>query len=663
MINKPTILFIVSGFIWFSSLLMPNTLAASNIDANQKYAWSTNAGWINFRPSHGGVTVYSDHLEGLAWAENIGWVQLGSHTSGGTHSYANTSSTDWGVNNDGAGNLSGYARSLDGSWINFNPTHSQVTINMTTGEFDGYAWSENVGWIHFNGNPTYQVRAEGLSVGPPPPIEGGTTPPPPTLGRAIIIAASGAHRQNTLFRYTEEMTRRMYRILRQRGYTDDDIIYLNPKSWQDIDGDGIDDEVVDDDLFEPMAALEAAFDSAAGLQPGQQFVFYIQGHGLQNQLKITRDVWLPASELRRLVDKVPLNVPQVIIIDSCYSGSFLDDFSLSDDLRPTGQRIVLTSTDADNTAWNARYQSFSEKLISELRRGQTLKTAFDLTESLIKSDPSLFGVQRPQLDDDGDGVYTSRDGKRAKIVLGNEGGRSADAPEIIDVHEPLILAEQQTEGMLWVKTSPSGEGIRRVRALILRPGTQPIDYQGEDTDFYREELEMSYLQERYVTFYSHFRQAGQWRVLYQAQGEDGTWSNNRFGEVQAHGDFPAVVVTARMNQSAYQIGDYLSFKLNLNAEMTQPGPYDLYGAILFPPGYFVTIAYPMIPSLPGVIQPYRQAVTLSQPKTFGILELDLPPGLPIGTYSGCGVVMEPGQMPEPQQRNWIDIDCAGFELR
>jgi hypothetical protein len=71
-------------------------------------------------PTHGGVTVYSDHLEGYAWAENIGWIRLG--TSGrGDQYYDNTSAADYGVNNDGSGNLS------------------------------GYAWGENVGWIHFDG--------------------------------------------------------------------------------------------------------------------------------------------------------------------------------------------------------------------------------------------------------------------------------------------------------------------------------------------------------------------------------------------------------------------------------------------------------------------------------------------------------------------------------
>jgi hypothetical protein len=135
--------------------------AATNIDSTNKWAWGTNIGWINFNPTHGGgVTVYDDHLEGYVWAENIGWIRLGTTGSGSPY-YDNTSATDYGVNNDGSGNLSGYAWSTNAGWINFNPGHSQVTINTSTGKFDGYAWGENVGWIHFqNASPEYYVKTD-----------------------------------------------------------------------------------------------------------------------------------------------------------------------------------------------------------------------------------------------------------------------------------------------------------------------------------------------------------------------------------------------------------------------------------------------------------------------------------------------------------------------
>jgi|GEM_PF-3285273 len=127
-----------------------------NIDATDKYAWSTNTGWISFRPPNGGVTVHDTHLSGHAWNENIGWITLGDDTGG---PYNNTTADDWGVNRDGSGNLSGYAWNANVGWINFNPTHSQVTVDPETGSFDGYAYSENVGWIHFkNATPEYNVR-------------------------------------------------------------------------------------------------------------------------------------------------------------------------------------------------------------------------------------------------------------------------------------------------------------------------------------------------------------------------------------------------------------------------------------------------------------------------------------------------------------------------
>jgi len=140
-----------------------------NITETDKWAWGTNVGWINFRPEHGGVTVYADHLEGYAWGENVGWVRLGSYDGGGSHTYANDSASNYGVNNDGSGNLSGYAWGTNVGWVNFNPSHSQVTIDPATGRFDGYACAENVGWIHFkNAAPAYNVAALHTATGTGP---------------------------------------------------------------------------------------------------------------------------------------------------------------------------------------------------------------------------------------------------------------------------------------------------------------------------------------------------------------------------------------------------------------------------------------------------------------------------------------------------------------
>ena len=132
--------------------------AEGNISNTEKYAWSENAGWLNFRPADGGVTVHDTYLSGYAWAENLGWIKLGADSGG---PYTNSDSSNWGVNRDPSGALSGYAWSENVGWINFNPSHSQVIIDPTTLKFDGYAWAENVGWAHFqNESPEYYVMQE-----------------------------------------------------------------------------------------------------------------------------------------------------------------------------------------------------------------------------------------------------------------------------------------------------------------------------------------------------------------------------------------------------------------------------------------------------------------------------------------------------------------------
>ncbi len=135
---------------------MGQVLAQSNIHSSEKYAWSTNAGWINFNDANGGVTVYEDHLEGYAWGENIGWISMGAPSA--SIPYANGAADNYGVNADGVGNLSGYAWGTNIGWINFNPSDGGVWIDPVTGDFDGYAWSENIGWISFQNSGTVPYK-------------------------------------------------------------------------------------------------------------------------------------------------------------------------------------------------------------------------------------------------------------------------------------------------------------------------------------------------------------------------------------------------------------------------------------------------------------------------------------------------------------------------
>ncbi|MCX6355956.1 MAG: hypothetical protein NTZ78_13800 [Candidatus Aureabacteria bacterium] len=126
--------------------------------------WGENIGWINLRTTHADFKIGSNILVGWVWLENCGWVCLGEgHPLDGMR-YTNRSGFDWGINNDGEGNLSGFAWSEVTGWINFQTSHSRVYLGKA-GQFYGYAWGENVGWMHFGPGENVQYLAK-ADLGP-----------------------------------------------------------------------------------------------------------------------------------------------------------------------------------------------------------------------------------------------------------------------------------------------------------------------------------------------------------------------------------------------------------------------------------------------------------------------------------------------------------------
>lgn len=120
-------------------------LLASTLMASEAYNPST--GFID----QSAIVVSSTHLAGFATSPAIGAIRFGSQTNTASFTYANTAPENYGVNNDGKGNLSGYAWNPTVGWIQFAPENSGVIIDPQTGAFSGYAFNENIGWIAFAG--------------------------------------------------------------------------------------------------------------------------------------------------------------------------------------------------------------------------------------------------------------------------------------------------------------------------------------------------------------------------------------------------------------------------------------------------------------------------------------------------------------------------------
>jgi hypothetical protein len=141
------------------ALLAPAALAQTNVDSTNKYAWTENTGWLNWRDAGSpvgaqGAKIGVRFLSGFVWGENIGWINLGDGTPANGTAYANVNGTDFGVNRDPAtGNLSGYAWGENVGWINFGPFSGGSTAapaRANAGRLSGYAWGENIGWINLD---------------------------------------------------------------------------------------------------------------------------------------------------------------------------------------------------------------------------------------------------------------------------------------------------------------------------------------------------------------------------------------------------------------------------------------------------------------------------------------------------------------------------------
>lgn len=148
--------------------------AVSNISDNNPYAHGANIGWLNWRPSAAdGVQVGSLFLAGNVWSANCGWISVGDgHPSNGHH-YANNSATDFGVNLEADGRLSGMAYGANIGWITFTdtslagklPADDVPRVDLKTGRFSGFCYSANCGWINLGSDFT-GVRTTSLDPGP-----------------------------------------------------------------------------------------------------------------------------------------------------------------------------------------------------------------------------------------------------------------------------------------------------------------------------------------------------------------------------------------------------------------------------------------------------------------------------------------------------------------
>ena len=153
------------SFIVLFSWAASPVRAATTIDSVNRYAYGANLGWMDWvADTNNGAVIGAYVCSGNIYSANVGWINLGNGSPTNGIRYQNLSAGDFGVNNDGLGNLSGYAWGANIGWITFEQTYGQPKINLLTGQMNGCVWSANCGWISLSNAVAY-VQTDTISPG------------------------------------------------------------------------------------------------------------------------------------------------------------------------------------------------------------------------------------------------------------------------------------------------------------------------------------------------------------------------------------------------------------------------------------------------------------------------------------------------------------------
>jgi hypothetical protein len=139
--------------------------ASTTINDPHAYAYAANLGWVNGRSDINNGAVIGEYVcSGSLYGANVGWISLGSGTPTNGIQYHNLSANDFGVNNDGEGNLRGYVYGANIGWLNFEDTGAPK-VDLFTGKFSGSVWSANCGWISLSNAVAY-VQTDTIQSSP-----------------------------------------------------------------------------------------------------------------------------------------------------------------------------------------------------------------------------------------------------------------------------------------------------------------------------------------------------------------------------------------------------------------------------------------------------------------------------------------------------------------
>ena len=274
----------------------------------------------------------------------------------------------------------------------------------------------------------------------------------PLSRKALIVAGGHTINGTTLdsrWPATEYNADLAYDALTFQGYGDDDVYYLSHTTTAGVDGLAV------------LSNIDWAINTWAASST-QDFTLYLVGYGQDGAFEINDTEQLTAAQLDTWLDSLQASLPGKVTLvnDADCAGSFLPAT-----IPPTGaDRIVIASTGATGTA---RFLadgkvSFSRFFWGHVAGGATTLQAFSYAAEAMGS--------TAQLDDDGDGAYSTKlDGRIALRYLLGSGILLADDNPLVGTIAPDLVLSGSPTGLLWAEQVTTTRTIQAVFAIIHPP--------------------------------------------------------------------------------------------------------------------------------------------------------------------------------------------------
>lgn len=362
-------------------------------------------------------------------------------------------------------------------------------------------------------------------------------------GKAIVIAGLRSF-DDPLWPVNDYLGDSAYNTLLYRGYSKQNIRYLNPLPTQDVDGNGQFDDI---SLATTLANVASTLTNWAR-NPDRLFIYLVDHGGTSSgagYFRLNTSEILTATQLDAWLDALQTTYSNevVVVIDCCESGSFLEPLRYPG----PGWRTVMTACATNEPTYYLAggLVSFSDAFFGGLLIG------LDLENSFLLARGAMSPYQDSWMDANGDGRYASGTDPAlvAGVFIGPSFVAGKDVPQI-----GHVLGNQSLSGTshatLWAYDIVSKYPLERVWCVVVPPGDEP-DSANPVADLPVLDLSYKAVSGRYEAVYGGFTEKGAYNILYYAQDIWGSVSAPRQGLVlQAGFDERLILVAGGTTQEA-----------------------------------------------------------------------------------------------------------------